>query len=297
MTVQNNDNIDGLLLLAKREILSENYDGSVKYLEEIIVKSTDNVNSIILLFEETELYEIAKRAIESQSYFENGYDIAELLTKFDSENILSWLLMRKVALTYVDNIIAGRNIIRLAKAEEKKAYEKEIYNDWIDHGSQCDAYMEYFNAVPKEYIAKNKECQDFIINIANTIHRQSAQTQENIVKILTAMLPEDRQNEVSRHNQNIVNSNSGACYIATCVYGSYDCPQVWTLRRFRDNTLKRSWYGRIFVKFYYKVSPGMVKIFGHSELFKRFWKSQLDKIVADLNDKGVENTCYHDKTK
>lgn len=23
------------------------------------------------------------------------------------------------------------------------------------------------------------------------------------------------------------------CYIATCVYGSYDCPQVWILRRFR----------------------------------------------------------------
>ena len=28
------------------------------------------------------------------------------------------------------------------------------------------------------------------------------------------------------------------CYIATCVYENYDCPQVWTLRRFRDETLK-----------------------------------------------------------
>ena len=27
------------------------------------------------------------------------------------------------------------------------------------------------------------------------------------------------------------------CYIATAVYGSYDCPQVWTLRRYRDYTL------------------------------------------------------------
>ena len=32
-------------------------------------------------------------------------------------------------------------------------------------------------------------------------------------------------------------SDSQGCYVATCVYGSYDCPQVWTLRRFRDNTL------------------------------------------------------------
>ena len=28
--------------------------------------------------------------------------------------------------------------------------------------------------------------------------------------------------------------NENGCYIATCVYGSYDCPQVLTLRRFRD---------------------------------------------------------------
>ena len=27
------------------------------------------------------------------------------------------------------------------------------------------------------------------------------------------------------------NSNSGGCYVATAVYGSYDCPEVWTLRR------------------------------------------------------------------
>ena len=31
--------------------------------------------------------------------------------------------------------------------------------------------------------------------------------------------------------------NSGGCYVATAVYGSYDCPEVWTLRRYRDYTL------------------------------------------------------------
>ena len=30
------------------------------------------------------------------------------------------------------------------------------------------------------------------------------------------------------------------CYIATCVYGSYDCPQVWTLRRFRTACLAKT---------------------------------------------------------
>ena len=39
-------------------------------------------------------------------------------------------------------------------------------------------------------------------------------------------------------------SGSEGCYIATCVYGSYDCPQVWVLRRFCDETLKQHALGR-----------------------------------------------------
>ena len=54
------------------------------------------------------------------------------------------------------------------------------------------------------------------------------------------------------------------CYIATAVYGSYDCPQVWTLRRFRDHTLAASWYGRTFLPAYYAVSPTLVKWFGRT---------------------------------
>lgn len=52
---------------------------------------------------------------------------------------------------------------------------------------------------------------------------------------------------------------SGNCYIASCIYGSYDCPQVWTLRRFRDYTLDKIWYGRAFIKCYYAISPILVK--------------------------------------
>ncbi|AZA83149.1 hypothetical protein C1637_19580 [Chryseobacterium lactis] len=32
----------------------------------------------------------------------------------------------------------------------------------------------------------------------------------------------------------VFNISQGACYIATAVYGSYDCSEVWILRRFRD---------------------------------------------------------------
>ena len=89
--------------------------------------------------------------------------------------------------------------------------------------------------------------------------------------------------------------NSSYCYIATAVYGSYDRKEVWTLRRFRDNTLASTWYGRAFIKTYYAISPTLVKWFGETQWFKNMWKPTLDKMVKNLNNKGVENTPYNDK--
>ena len=93
---------------------------------------------------------------------------------------------------------------------------------------------------------------------------------------------------------NDYNSNDG-CYVATAVYGSYDCPQVWTLRRFRDNTLASTWYGRAFIRTYYAISPTLVKWFGHTVWFKNMWRGKLDKMVDALQKQGVESTPYQDK--
>lgn len=88
---------------------------------------------------------------------------------------------------------------------------------------------------------------------------------------------------------------SAGCYVATAVYGSYDCPEVWTLRRFRDNTLAETWYGRMFIRSYYAISPTLVKWFGHTQWFKKMWKNPLDKFVAKLQLDGVESTPYKDR--
>ena len=85
------------------------------------------------------------------------------------------------------------------------------------------------------------------------------------------------------------------CYVATCVYGSYDCPQVWTLRRYRDYKLDSTWYGRAFIKIYYAISPTIVKWFGETSWFKKLWKGKLDKMVAKLQAQGYEDTKYEDK--
>lgn len=94
---------------------------------------------------------------------------------------------------------------------------------------------------------------------------------------------------------NVDKSKEKGCYIATCIYGSYDCPQVWVLRRFRDYKLDKTWYGRAFIKVYYIVSPMLVKWFGDRKWFKSFWKFQLDKMTDELKNKGIDDTYYNDK--
>ena len=118
------------------------------------------------------------------------------------------------------------------------------------------------------------------------------------VKILRVLIQYMDGSEETVEGSDLTYSNTnanGGCYVATAVYGSYDCPQVWTLRRYRDYTLAETWYGRAFVKTYYAVSPTLVKWFGHTEWFKKMWKGKLDRMVADLNAKGVKDTPYEDK--
>lgn len=89
-------------------------------------------------------------------------------------------------------------------------------------------------------------------------------------------------------------SQEKGCYIATCVYGSYDCPQVWTLRRFRDCSLLSNTTGKLFVKMYYAVSPHLVRRLGKTYFFKKFWKVIIDYIVKHLQRNGYASTPYND---
>lgn len=89
-------------------------------------------------------------------------------------------------------------------------------------------------------------------------------------------------------------ASKGGCYVATAVYGSYDCPQVWTLRRYRDYGLAKTWYGRAFIRSYYAVSPTLVKWFGETTWFKKLWRGKLDRMVKRLNQEGYDDHPYTD---
>lgn len=107
--------------------------------------------------------------------------------------------------------------------------------------------------------------------------------------------PASREEEITEDQQERTSNSSGGCYVATCVYGSYDCPSVWTLRRFRDDCLSKTIGGRLFIRFYYGISPTIVKWFGDTKIFKHFWKTILDRLVIRLQREGVECSPYKDK--
>ena len=81
--------------------------------------------------------------------------------------------------------------------------------------------------------------------------------------------------------------NSG-CYIATAVYGSYECDEVFELRKFRDDYLSKSAIGRGVIKLYYKVSPGMAKRLTYDSSISSFIRKVLNCFVRCIQ-KWVDN--------
>lgn len=89
--------------------------------------------------------------------------------------------------------------------------------------------------------------------------------------------------------------SSDGCYIATAAYGTYDCPELWVLRRFRDYGLRKSRIGKALVRFCYAISPRLVQKFRNAERVKRAGKSILNLLVRQLKKHGFEETPYYDR--
>ncbi len=95
--------------------------------------------------------------------------------------------------------------------------------------------------------------------------------------------------------QTTATGGGGGCYVATAVYGSYDCPQVWVLRRYRDQDLAGSLLGRACIKTYYAISPTIVKWFGDTKWFSKLWRPKLDALVRHCQERGYSDKPYQDR--
>ena len=132
-------------------------------------------------------------------------------------------------------------------------------------------------------------------NILSELLRGNYGTDSSISGTVGSGTINHTDNSVSYRPSGSTSTKSSGCYIATCVYGSYDCPNVWVLRRYRDEKLAKSTLGRMFIKFYYATSPILVKIFGNHKWFKNIWAGVLDPFVAKLKKEGFSDQKYCDR--
>jgi len=193
-------------------------------------------------------------------------------------------------------LVGGQSGISLAESIENRLNENYkiangIFHDIIFVSQASVEALAFFTlGYVGEDISKFQ-----LPNWKSAAHEQLPKEEHSSVSAPSAPKPQLSSRESTTPTAARSSNSSGGCYVATCVYGSYDCPEVWTLRRYRDDTLGTSWYGRLFVRVYYAVSPALVKWFGKTKWFKRLWRGKLDRMVAKLQSRGVESTPYNDK--
>lgn len=78
-------------------------------------------------------------------------------------------------------------------------------------------------------------------------------------------------------------TKKGGCFIATACYGSYDAPAVITLRQFRDEVLLVHPAGKLFVRFYYSVSPPVADFIASRENLKNLVRTLLVGPVVSIS--------------
>jgi hypothetical protein len=74
----------------------------------------------------------------------------------------------------------------------------------------------------------------------------------------------------------------GPCYVATAVYGA-DAPELDTLRRWRDEVLRRRPIGRAAMAWYYRASPSLVRWLQDRPRTQRWIRRGLDAWVRRID--------------
>ena len=160
--------------------------------------------------------------------------------------------------------------------------------------SMGDAFITYLSNTERA-LQNYKATLGLAPNICGLTSAERSDVVRKIRNLEPGYQPPTFNNTPARTSSTPTTTSSGGCYVATAVYGTYDCPQVWTLRRYRDYALAGTWYSRAFIRTYYAVSPTLVKWFGKTEWFKNMWKPTLDRMVEKLRAEGVEDTPYQDR--
>ena len=295
--IDNSERIENLYDVARRAIESSNYESAQKYYEMILV---DDPKSWEATFFSMYAKVMQCKIIEIESSASLVKNSMLSIFKLVKDNVEGIDEQKKVVAQICQYLIKCAATLK----ESAKAHYNEIDSsikdnytqEYVDRLIQCTLICygagDFIYGLWTEFLEQAAVMWGIGISIHNEylpyIAPSNRAAQENIKQQYSAKIQKfkpDFQAPAAKSN---------GCYIATAVYGNYDCPEVWTLRRFRDYILATNFFGRLFIKTYYATSPTIVKLFGKRQWFTTFFRKRLDKFVAKLQSQGLSSDKYED---
>jgi len=152
----------------------------------------------------------------------------------------------------------NRNYILEQLSDMQSRLEREIPSFAIT-GFRLSNYM------PSEV---NNRVQSKMINNGSLVKEENAS-----INIL-----EDNREIVA----SLKEKKKSGCYIATAVYNDSNAPQVILLHQYRDQVLLNTVTGRMFVKFYYRVSPSIAIWLNNKNRINAIIRNWLDIYIRKI---------------
>ena len=297
--VDTSDELKNLYVLARRAKDDENHENANKYYEMILVKEPlcweANFYSVYFKQFECTIAEI----FTAGTTVTNCLETVIKLIKGSTDDVD---LKRKVASEVGTRcIVLSEMLYNAAKTHHKEIafeirheYDQEFCNNAISAVLLLYSYGDHLiNIMGDEFGDIASASWEIGIKLHNHHDLLSKLADKELNKNTIAEYVE----KIKKHNPtyNAPEINAGACYIATYIYDSYDCPQLWILRRYRDYSLQRSMIGKALIKAYYFSSPKLLKLLGGSKVFKTIFKIILERFISRLYKRGFTDTPYYDK--
>ncbi len=106
---------------------------------------------------------------------------------------------------------------------------------------------------------------------------------KDIVKKAELFQKQSRQPDLIKNMISTMTKGKGKCFIATSAFEYQPSFEVTSLRLFRDNFLKKFYLGRLFVFYYYQISPRIADFLDQAKFLKplvRFFIRLIVKVVT-----------------
>ena len=186
-------------------------------------------------------------------------------------------------------MLFGRGIPDITRTVDKCIPLLNSMKDKLGFGS--DLYMNVSSAVASSAINALVD----VVNLQQTLSMGDNTKLKSVISEAVILMSTIGNMDMDAKTRNYYSGNkntlvsidnrlnpSGGCYIATMVYGNYDHPQVMVLRDFRDSYLAKRYWGKQFIKIYYKYSPKLVEKLTEHKKINRMIKNILDVFVEHL---------------